>query len=232
MATETSSKKPKPIALTEWAYETIKESILNLKAKPSSMLHIEKLATQLDISRTPVREALMRLQSDGLVRVVPRVGFFVTDMITSDLAELFEVREWLESNAIAKAATRLTDDDLNFLDELLESTARAIERNDHNQYLENEELFHGLFLERCGNKHLLDVMKSLDNMTRRERVLSVSSPENVRQSLAEHRRIVAAVQKGSPEESRKAMAEHIEAVRARVCAILADTLQKKGVNNE
>lgn len=228
MVADIPEKNQKPIALTDWAYDAIKESILNLKAKPGSMLHIEKLAMELEISRTPVREALMRLQSEGLVRVLPRVGFFVLEMTTSDLAELFEIREWLESNAIAKAATKLMEDDLAFLDDLLESTALAIERDDRDQYLENEELFHGLFLERCGNKHLLDVMKSLDNMTRRERVLSLSSPENVRQSLTEHRRIVAAVRGRSSEESRMAMAAHIEAVRGRVCAILADALQEKG----
>jgi DNA-binding GntR family transcriptional regulator len=221
MVVEMRESKTKPVALTDWAYDAIKDSILNLRARPGSLLHIEKLAEELGISRTPVREALLRLQTEGLVRVQPRVGFFVVEMTPADLAGLLEVREWLESHATAKAASMLTDADLGYLDELMESTAKAIEQGDRKRYLEIEELFHGLFVERCGNKHLLSLMKSLDNMTRRERVLSVSSADNIRHSLAEHRRVVAALHERSPEKAGALMAAHISAVRERVCAIVA-----------
>lgn len=218
MSDEIEAKPEKPAALTDWAYGMIKKEILNLKVQPGSQLHIEKLSKQLGISRTPIREALLRLQNDGLVQVFPRVGFFVADLTTNDLGELMEVREWLESNATAKAASIITESDLVTLDELMSNTALAVDREDHQKFLELEEAFHSMIIKLCGNKHLISVYESLYNLVRRERVLSIRSPENIRWSLIEHQRIVAALHERNTEHASAMMAEHIRAARARLCS--------------
>lgn len=224
MANERESKPVKtgkPAALTDWAYTNIKEDILNLRVQPGHQLHIEKLSEELGISRTPIREALLRLETAGLVQVLPRVGFFVADITTNDIAELFEVREWLESNAAAKAVSTLTDDDLAGLDELMANTARAIEQGDSGKFLEFEEAFHNLIIQRCGNKHLLGVMESLYNLTRRERVLSIRSKENISWSLVEHQQVVAAFHARNALQASAMMVAHIRAASARLCNSLA-----------
>jgi len=206
----------KPSALKDWAYDTIKESILNLRVPPGAQLHIEDLADQMGVSRTPVREALLRLESDGLVRAVPRVGFFVTEITRRDLEDLFELRALLESFAAEKAASLLTDDELARVDRLLEASVSAVEQGDMDRFLETEIAFHTLFIERAPNRHLIAMMESLQDLTYRERVLSLESLKNVRESLNEHQRIVEALHQRDGELTGRLMREHICAVRDRM----------------
>jgi DNA-binding GntR family transcriptional regulator len=206
----------KPSALKDWAYDTIKESILNLRSSPGTQLHIEDLADQMGISRTPIREALLRLESDGLVRVVPRVGFFVTEITRRDLEELFELRALLEGYAAEKAASLLTEDELAHIDRVLETGVSAVEQGDLDNFLETEIAFHTLLIERAPNRQLIAMMESLQDLTYRERILSLESLENVRESCIEHRRIVEALRQRDGELAGRLMREHICAVRDRM----------------
>jgi DNA-binding GntR family transcriptional regulator len=115
----------KPVGLTDWAYEQIKEAILKIQFAPGTQLQIETLVAELGTSRTPIREALLRLEKDGLVRVVPRVGFFVKEFTYRDLEELYEVRELLESRAVKNAVSNLLDEDLDLIDKLLDLSVTA-----------------------------------------------------------------------------------------------------------
>jgi DNA-binding GntR family transcriptional regulator len=206
----------KPSALKDWAYDAIKESILNLRVPPGAQLHIEDLADQMGISRTPVREALLRLESDGLVRAVPRVGFFVTEISRRDLEDLFEVRALLESHAAEKAASLLTEDELAHIDRLLETSVSAVEQGDLDSFLETEIALHTLLIERAPNRQLVGMMESLQDLTHRERILSLESLENVRESCIEHQRIVEALHQRDGELAGRLMREHICAVRDRM----------------
>ena len=164
----------RPAALTDWAYETIKDSILRLELAMGAQINIEELTGTLQISRTPIREALLRLEQDGLVRAVSRVGFFVTDITTRDLEELFELRALLESYAAKRATPLLTPQDLAHIDELLESSCRAVESGALAKFLEDEIALHDAITEHAQNSHLLHVMESLANLTYRERMLSLA----------------------------------------------------------
>jgi DNA-binding GntR family transcriptional regulator len=213
---EVRNQLGKPSALKDWAYDTIKESILNLRSPPGAQLHIEDLADQMGVSRTPVREALLRLESDGLVRTVPRVGFFVTEITRRDLEELFELRALLEGHAAEKAASLLTDNELAHIDHLLEANVSAAEQEDLDRVLETEIAFHTLLIERAPNRRLTAMMESLQDLTHRERILSLECLENVRESCIEHRRIVEALHQRDGELAGRLMREHICAVRDRM----------------
>jgi len=213
---EVQNQLSKPSALKDWAYEIIKEALLSLQMPPGAQLHIEQLADQMGISRTPIREALLRLESDGLVRTVPRVGFFVTEITKRDLEELFELRELLESYAAEKAASLLTDDDLAHIDRLLEISVSAVEQGNLDEFLKAEIAFHAFLIERCDNRRLIEMMKGLEDLTHRERVLSLRSMENVRASLTEHQRIAEALHQRDGELASGFMGEHIRNVRKRM----------------
>jgi len=213
---EVQSLSGKPSALKDWAYETIKESILNFRVPPGTQLNIEDLADQMGISRTPVREALLRLEGDGLVRAVPRVGFFVTEITRRDLEELFELRALLEGHAVEKATSLLSDDELAHVDRLLEGSVAAVEQGDLDKFLETEIAFHTLLIERAPNRRLIEMMESLQDLTYRERILSIKYLENVRESCTEHRRIVEALYQRDGELAARLMREHICAVRDRM----------------
>ncbi len=217
----------KPKALANWVYSILKEEILDLRVTPGSQLHVEKLSERLGISRTPVREALLRLENLGLVQVHPRVGFFVADITEGDIAELFEIRDWLESKAAEKVALLLNENDLAFLDDLIAATEKSVIENDQAQFLKFEEKFHDFIIQRCGNRHLLGVVESMYNLIHRERILSVASRENVEMTLVEHRRIVAALHEKDSQKASSMMSMHIRSAGTRLCTRL-----KKKLENE
>ena len=206
----------KPAALTDWAYGTIKQAILNLDFAPGAQLRIDELAERLGISRTPIREALLRLESEGLVRIAPRVGFFVAEITRRDLIELFEIRQLLEGHAAKRAAAQLTDEDLAFVDRLLDQARAAVAQGDLAGFQETEIAFHDFFVEHAQNRRLLALMASIRDLTYRQRVLSLASVENVRQSLVEHQRIAEALHQRDPELAGQRMAEHMTAARDRL----------------
>ncbi len=206
----------KPAALTDWAYDALKQAILNLEFAPGAQLPVDGLAEQMGISRTPIREALLRLEAEHLVRTVPRVGFFVSEITRRDLEELFELRELLESHATRKAAATLSDDDLAYIDRLLAESEAAVERGELARFQEAEIAFHSLFVERAQNQHLVAMMGTLRDLTYRQRVLSLTSIDNVRQSLVEHQRIAEALRKRDGELAGRRMAEHMAAARDRL----------------
>ena len=221
----------RPKALTEWVFSILKAEILELRVSPGSQLHVEKLSERLGISRTPIREALLKLANLGLVQVHPRVGFFVADITESDMAELFEVRDWLESRAAGKVAAVLTEKEIAYLDSLMAKTEHAVEISDDSNFLKFEEEFHDFIIQRCGNRHLFSIIESMYNLIHRERRLSVSSRENVELTLVEHRRIVAAFYEKDSRRASAMMSAHIRSAGSRLCKKLENKLkiEKQGV---
>jgi DNA-binding GntR family transcriptional regulator len=221
MGTELSKLKlgDKPKGLTEWAYEMIKELILTLQVAPGTQLQIENLAEQMGISRTPVREALLRLEQEGLTRVVPRVGVFVTDTDKRDLEDLYELRELLESRATEEATKILTEEDLDHIDHLLKESESAIEEGNVDKFLETEIAFHAILTEHARNRRLVGIMDSLRDLTHRWRILSLQSLENIRLSLIEHQMIAKALRQKDSAMAGKLMGEHIRSARDRISKV-------------
>lgn len=210
----------RPAALTDWAYQTIKNDILNLIYPPGAQLNIETLAGQLAISRTPVREALLKLQADGLVQSVSRVGFFVAEITEQDMEELFELRILLECHAAEKAAPRLTDEDIETVDRLTAQCLSSVEKGDMVSFLDADTHLHTLLMERAENRRLIAMMETLRDLTYRERTLSVRSPENVHETLKEHQRLAEALHQHDGALASQRMGEHLNAVRDRVLAVV------------
>ena len=146
---ETTVQLSRPSELGDWVYQVIRERILNLQYAPGEQLQLEKLADAMRVSRTPVREALLRLEQDGLVRSVARVGFFVTEITDRDMRELFEIRELLESHTASRAALAVTDDDLAELDRLIQRGTASAERGDLDDYLDADADFHSFLIARA-----------------------------------------------------------------------------------
>ncbi len=213
----------KPVGLTDWAYERIKGSILNLDYVPGAQLQIERLSDLLGISRTPIREALLRLEQDGLVRVAPRVGYFVSDVSRRDLEELYEIRELLESRAIKQSVENMTDDDLDRIDQLLEASAAAVDENNIDRFLEIEIDFHNFLTYHSGNQRLISILESFQDLTYRWRKLSLRSAESPKLSLVEHEVIADAVRNRDGELASRLMSEHICKARDRILQVV-DTL--------
>ncbi len=208
--------KSKPAALTDWTYQFLKKSILNLEFQPGQQLHIEEFTEKLEVSRTPVREAFLRLATEGLLDVRPRVGYFVSAITEQDIYDLFEAREIVETRAARQAAEALSEEDLENIKEIMQESVKAVKAGDYEQFLIYEIRFHEYIKKHITNKRLIAFMDSLNDLTYRERVLSTRSSENIEKTLVEHNRIYDALSKRDGLKAEQCMAEHLENVRERL----------------
>jgi DNA-binding GntR family transcriptional regulator len=208
----------KPPNLTEWAYNVIKNDILRGAINSGEKLYIGDLALQMEVSSTPIREALLKLRNEGLVESFSRVGFFVCELTAKDLMELFELREITEGYAAEKAAPRLTDKDLAELKTCQEASAAALENGQWEVFNECEIAFHAFVVSRSQNKRLQKLVDGLKDLTARERRLALKSSENVRSSVVEHGRIVEALARKDGRLSGERMKEHLRNVYKRLLA--------------
>ena len=213
-------KSKKPSDLKNWAYETIKRGILNVEINAGEQLRIESLTEQLGISRTPIREALLKLESEGLVRAVSRVGFFVCGITKKDLRELFELREVLESYAAEKAAGFLDQEDIQMLKGYQKRAGEAIKEGNTAEFMEMEISIHSLILRKADNNRLIKMIDGIKDLIHRERILSLQSSENIRESFKEHSRIIEALKNRDPKAAGKMMRSHILAVQGRLMGFL------------
>lgn len=214
--------KRKPAALADWTYQYLKKGILNLDFSPGEQMHIEEFAEQLEVSRTPIREAFLRLASEGLIDVRSRVGYFVSEITEQDIRDLFEVREIVETRAARQAAVELSDAEIGKLNVLMQESEEAVQQEDLSTYIENDVRFHGYLQKHIRNQRLLAVMESLNDLTHRERILSIRSLENIESTLVEHKRIVEALEKRDGESAGELMAEHLR----NVCQRLVEFINK------
>ena len=218
MDKKTEFSKPKD--LKNWAYETIKKWILNFDLESGKQVHIESIAAKLGTSRTPIREALVKLESEGLVTAIPRVGFFVTEVTAQDLKKLLELRELLEGYAAEKAAPFFNEEDIKLLAKLQKQSVESVEQGNFTKFLEIEVAIHSSIIEHSQNSYLLRIIDSLKDLTYRERLLSVRSIENVRESLNEHKEIIEALRLRNGKLAGQSMRKHINRVQKRILLMM------------
>lgn len=212
----TTSIELKPFALTDWAYRYLKEKILNLEIKPGHQVNIEEFTDKLKVSRTPIREAFLKLASEGLIEIRPRVGYFVVDITEQDIRDLFEIRGIIETRATKKAAELLTDEELESMQYLISESKEAVEEGNFEIYLKNEIQFHEYLQKHVQNKRLNSFFEDLKDLTYRERVMSTHSLENINQSIIEHQRILDGLIKRDSNLAEWYMGEHLHNVSERL----------------
>ena len=212
----------KPMDLTEWAYNSIKQLILDDTLTADTQISIDALAEQLKISRTPVREALMRLQAKGMVRIVPHVGCFVCGLTKDAFREVFELRRVIESYAARKAAESFSDEELQQWMDNIVGSEQAVKRGDIDGFNSLETAIHNQLISNLHNRRIEDVMDMVADNIYRQRVIATHSAENVRLSLEEHRRVLEAIIARDPEQAEKTMETHLLNVERRMERLVFD----------
>lgn len=208
--------KRKPLDLNEWAYMTIKMQILNNKIKPKDQLNIEELTKTLNISRTPIREALLRLKQEGLVIAAPRVGFFVSGITQRDYNDLFILRQLIECYAAQESAEKMSDKDLEKLERIQKRSKVLVKKKKIKEFNQLEIQFHSMLIESLNNKRIQSVIDSIADLIYRERFYALNSDENVEMSLIEHGDIFSAILAHDAKRAYEAMKTHILNVKSRV----------------
>jgi DNA-binding GntR family transcriptional regulator len=198
--------------LTERVYATIKEAILELRIKPGSPLVEDELARQLGTSKTPVRDALLALERDGLVTKIPYKGTYVSEVSVRDATEIFELRAVLEGLATRLAALSFSAADAAQAEQLLDAADEARARGDRDMASRYGAQFHKLILHRADNQRLPLILENLEEQLRRLRRVSDHIGGRLEKSAQEHREILAALRRGDPQAAEATMRDHLQSV--------------------
>lgn len=192
----------------ELAYQEIKKRIIRTELTPGDVINENKLMDDLGFGRTPVREALKRLQSDDLVVVKPRRGIFAAELAITDLSQIFEVRIELESLAVKLACQRITDDQLKRLEHLadLYKNPTGISKE---EMIDLDGKFHALIREAANNRFLLSKLEYFYNLSLRIWYLALPQAAVEEIDVKAHCDIYMAIAAGDEDRATKRIAKHI-----------------------
>jgi len=198
--------------LVDWAYEEIKAAILESRLKSGDMLRESSIADQLGISKTPVREAFLKLKEEGLVELLPYRGAMVTRYDIDDIREIFEIRVMLESECVRWAASEGDEHVINELAANVAETESAMARDDVEEVVRLFDEFDAILFARLDNQRLLGLVDNLQVHLKRIGKVTTEIPGRLRRSLDQHRKIVKAVASGDPDAAQREMRNHITSV--------------------
>ena len=196
----------------EEAYRYLKTRIMSADLPPGASLNELEIAAALGTSRTPVREAIRKLEQEGLVMRYPNRGAIVTKLSMNDVLEIWQLREILEPAACRLAADRIDRDALAGIESaFLDLRAREMGPEAYEAFLRADVGLHGLIVDSTGNAILRHVLEMLNERIVQVRV--VTSPARVRRAVDEHLAIVAALKAHDAQAAMEAMRRHLESAR-------------------
>jgi len=195
--------------LYEDVAERLREQIFSHELAPGSWLDEQSLAIDFGISRTPMREAIKVLASEGLVTSKMNKGSYVTEVDRRDLEQIFTVLSLLEGQAAKETAINATEAQLTQLDDLHHRLEKAAADRDIGQFFEFNVKFHELIQEIAGNKWMNGVIDDLRKVLKLQRRDSLSRGDRLLSSLLEHREILQAILKRDPLAAELAMRKHL-----------------------
>jgi len=215
-------KRQTYFSLTDIAYNVLLEGIINQDFKPGVAISIDSLAKQLNMSNTPVREALMRAHGERLVTQKTNHGFVVANILAaSELHQLFEVRRLLEVHALEAAA--ITPDALAAVTRLVEQmvvTGNGTVYDDFREYMSLDHQFHRALIELAGNQFLVDAWEDLHVHLHLSRLYTGVGLFDRNDSTQEHQAIVEALQNGDRMAAVSLLNQHIQHVAKRMQTFL------------
>ena len=198
-----------PTALYQEVAERLRQRIFAHELTPGTWIDEQKLAEQYGISRTPLREALKVLASEGLVELKPRRGCYVTEISSQDLDDIFPLMAMLEGRCASEAVSRAGPEDIGTLREIHERLEQSAREGKIDAFFEANQEFHRKIQELSGNRWLLSVIQDLRKVLKLSRLHSLSLEGRLQQSLEEHRTIMAAMEAGNPAAAENIMHDHL-----------------------
>jgi len=198
-----------PAQLAELAYQSLHGSILSGRLKVGSLHNEMKLARELGISRTPVREALLELASQGLVEILPRKGIRVKLFSEQDVHEVFQVREIIEVGIVESVATSGRVEQLSDLRAVLEQQQSKADKGDDSGFLVADRLFHSTMCKLTGNSRLSVILENLRDLIHVMGAEALLREGRFLEVVAEHREIFKWLEACHPDGARNAMSRHL-----------------------
>ncbi|MBI5877256.1 MAG: GntR family transcriptional regulator [Chloroflexi bacterium] len=209
-------KKVPSHSLRRQAYQQIKDLIVHNKLRPNQEIVIDQLARELGMSHTPVREALIKLELDGLVTMERHRTPRVSEIRMEDIREMYQVRMLLEGWAAAQAAGNLSDAQLSELSDLLERALAEAREHRYEIHLTADLDFHDTLISAAPNELFKRLAIAVTDQTLRLRSLvQTVATQHIEQIVAEHGAILNALRARNPELARQCMVAHLDAAMGR-----------------
>lgn len=213
---------PENLNRSGWTYAIMRRAIIEMALQPGSIVNEKAICAELGVSRTPLREALLKLQDESLVRIAPATGTFVARI---DLETVFEghlIRRVLELEMVRLAAQRMTARAERDLDFNLYRQRQVASDNDFGQFYELDEEFHEIVTEIGASERVWRVIHSAKAQLDRVRRLAFPLPSHLDTILTEHEAIVTALKLRDPDKAAEAMDVHVSRVFKTVQSLIAD----------
>ena len=199
--------------LREIVYEELKMQILKGQIVPGTRMMEVEMAEEMGVSRTPIREAIRKLEKEGLVTIEPRKGAYASQISTKDMVDILEVRQNMEGLAAYYAALRMSDEQKKQLGEISESYNKAVIENNTPDMIKYDTAFHHLIVEGSGNKMLVHMIEQLQELVLRFRYLYYDDFRRAEKMPREHKAIYDAIFNGDTEKARRAADVHIDRLK-------------------
>lgn len=210
--------RPNVLTAVDQAYEWIWRQQIIMPSKKSRRLSDVALAAQLQISRTPVRQALDRLAQEGLVQFDPRRGYWTHVFTAQDVKEIYDIREANEVLAMRLAIPNLKKEDLEAHLVTLYSIRASLPEPDNTAFLESDFKLHNLIINSCGNARLIRFLATLRSQVALFQVRDTWYPRRIEIALNDHERFLVALLEGRYEQAISLLSQHIQIAKAGVLA--------------
>jgi len=202
--------KQKVSNLKESAYKSIKAKIIHGHLKPGDAISEDELQAELNVSRTPIRESLIRLQSENFVVIYPRKGIFVVNLTPKIIREIFEVREFVEPQVLRKVFRKIDKSWLLDMKEKLSLDMSHLPNEEQKEYFVNlDDHFHNHLLELSENDYLIDMMEKVYDQVHRTRIHTFFAEHRSVSTKEEHVRIIDAILDEDIELAVNRLLEHV-----------------------
>ena len=205
--------------LSEKAYYLIKKKIITLELLPSSVVDEQSLMEEIELGRTPIREALHQLAAEGLVNIVPRRGMFVANISITDLQKIFEVRVLLEGFCARLAAQRVTEDQIAQMEAVLQDLER-VQNGDVGALMAIDERFHALLYQAADNEFLAEALGRLYAPSLCLWHLALDRLSDVRGAIEQHRGVAEALKAGDGARAETLIQQHIAQFQQEIKAVI------------
>lgn len=198
------------LPLRDVVFNTLRQAILKGELAPGERLMEIQLAERLGVSRTPIREAIRKLELEGLVLMIPRKGAEVAKISEKGLRDVLEVRRSLEELAIELACQRMSDEEIEELQKAQDDFRSAVESGNVMRIAEADEAYHDVIFKGTGNDRLVQILNNLREQMYRYRLEYIKDEDKRQILLVEHDNILNALRQRHMEEAKEAMREHID----------------------
>ena len=201
------------LPLRDVVFNTLRQAILRGELKPGERLMEVQLANKLGVSRTPIREAIRKLEKEGLVTIEPRRGAYASQISTDDMVEILEVRQNMEGLAAFFAASRMNPEQMRELEDVSKKYNQAVADGNMQDMITYDTRFHRIIVESCNNKILVQMIEQLQELVLRFRYIYYDNFRRAENMPEEHQTILEAIENGDADAARQAADIHIDRLK-------------------